>query len=54
MENSVENLYVDVRASRGLQVREVRGTPVHVNKSDVKEVLDFGQICLLFCFVLLF
>ena len=47
----MENLYVDVRAQRGLQVKEVRDSPVHINKGDVKDVLDFGQICLLFCFV---
>jgi len=35
-------------------VKEVRDTPVHINKGDVKDALDFGQICLLFCFVLLF
>lgn len=46
----MENLYVDVRAQRGLQVKEVRDSPVHINKGDVKDVLDFGQICLLFCF----
>ena len=48
----MENLYVDVRAQRGLQVKEVRDSPVHINKGDVKDVLDFAQICLLFCFVL--
>ena len=46
----MENLYVDVRAQRGLQVKEVRDSPVHINKGDVKDVLDFGQICFLFCF----
>lgn len=50
----MENLYVDVRAQRGLQVKEVRDSPVHINKGDVKDVLDFGQICLLFCFVSFF
>ena len=50
----MENLYVDVRAQRGLQVKEVRDSPVHINKGDVKDVLDFDQICLLFCFVLFF
>lgn len=51
----MENLYVDVRAQRGLQVKEVRDSPVHINKGDVKDVLDFAQICLLmFCFVSFF
>ena len=50
----MKNLYVDVRAQRGLQVKEVRDSPVHINKGDVKDVLDFGQICLLFCFVSFF
>ena len=47
-------MYVDVRAQRGLQVKEVRDSLVHINKGDVKDVLDFGQICLLFCFVSFF
>lgn len=47
----MENLYVDVRAKRGLQVEQVRDSPLNINKGDVKDVLDFGQICLLFCFV---
>lgn len=50
----MENLYVDVRAQRGLQVKEVRDSPVHINKGDVKDALDFAQICLLFCFVSFF
>lgn len=44
----MENLYVDVRAQRGLQVKEVRDSPVHIHKGDMKDVLDFAQICLLF------
>ena len=32
-------------------MKEIRDTPVQlINKGDVKDVLDFGQICLLFCF----
>ena len=31
-------------------MKEVRDTPVQINKGDVKDLLDFGQICLLFCF----
>ena len=50
----MENLYVDVRAQRGLQVKEVRDSPVHIHKGDMKDVLDFAQICLLFWFVSFF
>ena len=46
----MENLYVDVRAQRGLQVKEVRDSPVHINKGDVKTCWTLAKfVC---CFVL--